>query len=85
MFTIEQSPFLHALGYAIGHSLWQLSLLWLVYSATVYLHRWTSSHRYNLALTAAIGGFAWFIATLVYYNNNISLSEENAMLSAIPA
>ena len=85
MFTIEQSPFLHALGYAIGHSLWQISLLWLVYTAIIYLHRWTSSQRYNLALTTAISGFAWFIVTLVYYNNNITLTEENGLLASAPA
>lgn len=85
MFTIEQSPFLHALGYAIGHSLWQMSLLWLVYTAIVHLHQWTSSQRYNLAVTAASTGFAWFIVTLFYYANNISLQQDAQLATGILA
>lgn len=85
MFTIEQSPFLHALGYAIGHSLWQMSLLWLVYTGIIYLQHWTSSQRYNLAVAAATTGFAWFLATLIYYSNNVTIGQENSLIESIPA
>lgn len=80
MFTIEQSTFLHALGYAIGHSLWQMSLLWLVYMAIVHVNQWTSSQRYNLAVSVAGTGFAWFIATLVYYSTHINLGDDTQTL-----
>jgi hypothetical protein len=85
MFPIEQSPFLHALGYAIGHSLWQMSLLWLVYTAVVHLHQWTSSQRYNLAVSAATTGFAWFLITLFYYSNHINLNQDTLAMSNVPA
>jgi beta-lactamase regulating signal transducer with metallopeptidase domain len=83
MFTIEQSPFLHALGYSIGHSLWQMSLLWLVYTAVVHLHQWTSSQRYNFAVGAATAGFVWFIITLFYYASHVNLQQENQAFSGV--
>ena len=76
MFNIEQSPFLHALGYAIGHSLWQMSLLWLVCTGIIYMHQWSSSQRYNLAVTAATTGFAAFLVTFFYYGNSVTVSQE---------
>lgn len=75
MFNVEQSPFLYSLGYAIGHSLWQMSVLWLAYTAVISMRRWTSNQRYNLAVTAATAGFLWFAATLVYYGFKISAND----------
>jgi beta-lactamase regulating signal transducer with metallopeptidase domain len=72
MFNVEHSPFLHSLGYAIGHSLWQMSLLWLVYMAIINTRRWNSTQRYNLAVITAGTGFAWFIATIIYYSARVS-------------
>ncbi|MES2647128.1 MAG: M56 family metallopeptidase [Bacteroidota bacterium] len=84
MFNIEQSPFLHALGYAIGHSLWQMSLLWLVYTGVIYLHQWSSSQRYNLAVTAATTGFAAFIITFIYYGNSVTINSNLYIATTFP-
>ncbi len=78
MFAIEQSNFLHALGYAIGHSLWQMSLLWLVYFGLIHVGRWSSSRRYGLAVSASIAGFCWFIFTLIYYSTQLQMQDANA-------
>lgn len=80
MFSIEQSPFLHALGYAIGHSLWQMSLLWLVYAGLVHLHKLSSSQRYILAVSAATAGFGWFLFTFFYYANLRDIPGESSMV-----
>jgi bla regulator protein BlaR1 len=72
MFPIEQSSFLHALGYAIGHSLWQVPLLWLVYYVLTHIGKWSSYKRYALAVSMSIAGFGWFVLTLVYYASRLS-------------
>ncbi len=66
MFSIEQSHFLQALGQAIGHSLWQIAALWLVYAAISNVGRVSANQKYRLAAGASLAGFIWFVITLVY-------------------
>lgn len=68
---IEQSPFLLALGYAIGHSIWQLSVLWFIYFVLNYFGNFSSHRRFAWSAFLAIGGLVWFLATLVYYINHL--------------
>lgn len=72
MFSIEQSAFLQALGHAIGHSLWQVAALWLAYAAISSIGKLSANRKYQLAATASLAGFAWFIATLVHAYATIS-------------
>lgn len=76
MFPIEQSSFLHALGYAIGHSLWQVPVLWLVYYVLVHIGTWASNRRYALAVSMSIAGFGWFLLTLGYYATRLSVDSQ---------
>jgi bla regulator protein BlaR1 len=89
MFQIEQSTILHALGYAIGHSLWQMSLLWLLYFGAIHLAKLTSSRKYILAVGASLAGLVAFAATFIYYTNHLEIDSHDTtaftMLKEIPA
>jgi beta-lactamase regulating signal transducer with metallopeptidase domain len=67
MQSLTQSAFLHALGYTIGHSIWQVSLLWLVYRLIAHLIARTSRQRYVVATGVSIAGLVWFGATFAYF------------------
>jgi beta-lactamase regulating signal transducer with metallopeptidase domain len=75
MFNVEQLPFLYNLGYAIGHSLWQMSLVWLAYTGISAIQKWSSTQRYNLAVSAVATGFTSFIATLFYFSAKMYSGE----------
>ena len=64
-----QSPFLHALGYAIINSLWQFALLWLLYVLVNTVVKLTSHQKYISGLVLQIAGFVWFLGTLYFYYN----------------
>jgi beta-lactamase regulating signal transducer with metallopeptidase domain len=64
-----QSPFLHALGYAIINSLWQFALLWLLYVLVNTVIKLTSHQKYISGLVLQIAGFVWFLGTLYFYYN----------------
>jgi len=66
MFPIEQSAFLHALGHAIGNSLWQVAAIWLLYAAITGLLKLSASRKYQLATAASMAGFVWFAITFFY-------------------
>lgn len=65
MNLLYQSAFLKALGWALLNSLWQMSLLWLVYLAlTMGGKKLLSRQRHAIALLSLTGGSLWFLATL---------------------
>jgi bla regulator protein BlaR1 len=64
MFTISQSSFLQALGWAVLNSLWQMALLWVVYQSVTGVFRVNkSSQKGNLATLLLFSGSAWFAFT----------------------
>ena len=75
MFAIEQSALLHALGRAIGNSLWQMSALWLAYHIITGVFQMPSARKYALATGASLAGFAWFVVTFVVAYQSFSLPE----------
>src|ERR1700709_988286 len=64
-FSLQQSAFLHALGSAIGCSLWQLAALWLVFAAVSGLSKLNAANRYRLAVAFSMAGFLWFVYTFI--------------------
>jgi bla regulator protein BlaR1 len=69
MEPVIQSPFLHALGYAIINSLWQFALLWLLYVSVNTLFKLSSHNKYITGLVFQVSGFVWFLFTLIFYFN----------------
>lgn len=68
-----ESPFLQALGWATLNSLWQMALLWAVFSFTNHFFRLSANRKYQASVGAILLGFVWFITTaLVYYQNQAS-------------
>ncbi len=63
MLSFVQSAFLQSLGHTIASSLWQMALIWLLYTALNTLFRFTASSRYRLAVLAQLMGFSWFMVT----------------------
>ena len=64
MFTISQSSFLQALGWAVLNSLWQMALLWVIYQSVTAVFRVNkSSQKGNLATLLLFSGSAWFAFT----------------------
>ena len=65
MNLIYQSGFLKALGWSLADSLWQMGLIWLLYTAiTGNGRKRNAAQRHDLALLSLAGGSAWFIAGL---------------------
>ncbi|HEY6436735.1 MAG TPA: hypothetical protein VIY47_09095, partial [Ignavibacteriaceae bacterium] len=65
MNLLAQSAFLKALGWALLHSLWQMGVLWLIYTLlTGDGKRFQSRQRYNLALILVSIGTLAFVFTL---------------------
>ena len=67
MQTALHSPFLQALGYAIANSLWQMALVWILFSLLNIIFKPGSAHKFRLAFSAQLTGFIWFIITLQFY------------------
>ena len=66
MNLLAQSAFLKALGWALLHSLWQMGVLWLLYTLlTGDGKRFQSRQRYNLALILVSLGTLAFVCTLI--------------------
>jgi Zn-dependent protease with chaperone function len=66
MHVLTQSPLMKALGWALFNSLWQMALLWLVYSLLISLFRdMTARIRHSLALIALFIGSSWSAVTFI--------------------
>ncbi|HUM97978.1 MAG TPA: M56 family metallopeptidase [Chitinophagaceae bacterium] len=63
---------LQIFGWALLHSLWQMALLWVVYRfITAVFTGLKSSQKTSLASIFIMGGFIWFVVTLLLLWNNI--------------
>ena len=64
MTEISQSGFLHALGWAVLNSLWQMALLWVIYQfLSGFIIRKNHSLKNSLATLILLAGFGWFVFT----------------------
>ena len=73
MAALSQSHFLQALGWATLNSIWQMALLWAIFSSANQLFKLSSTRKYQASVGAVMVGFAWFVSTFVlYYQNNSS-------------
>lgn len=83
MQSFVHSILLQSLGYAILQSLWQMALLWLLYSFIAYLFKLRSKTKYTVAACVQITGFVWFLLTIYYYiqlqNDSTHLNELNTL------
>lgn len=61
------SPFLQALGYAIANSLWQMALVWILFSFVHIILKPVAANKYRLGIAAQLIGFIWFVVTLQFY------------------
>lgn len=69
---LQLSVPVHALGWAILHSLWQGLLLYVLLRITFrFAPRASARFRYNISLAAMSGLFLWFAYTLVRYWENL--------------
>lgn len=71
-----QTAFLQALGYALINSFWQFALLWLVYVLLNTIIKFSSHQKYVTGVVLQFAGFIWFVATAVFYNNQLSVTPE---------
>lgn len=63
---------LQIFGWALLHSLWQMALLWVVYRfITAVFTGLKSSQKTSLVSIFIMGGFIWFVVTLLLLWNNI--------------
>lgn len=69
-----QSHFLQALGWATLNSIWQMALLWAIFSGVSQAFKLSSSRKYQASVSAIMLGFAWAISTAVFYYQNHSSS-----------
>ncbi len=67
MQTALHSPFLQALGYAIANSLWQMALLWILFTFLNSIIKPGAANKFRLAFLAQLTGFIWFMITLQFY------------------
>jgi len=72
MAALTQSHFLQALGWATLNSLWQMALLWAVFSGVSHAVHLSSSRKYKASVGAMLIGFAWFLSTFFFYYQNHS-------------
>lgn len=70
MELFNQSNFLHALGWSLFDSLWQLGLLWMLYKLILFVRpSLKAAQRHTLALLVLLGGTLWFLANIIYHWN----------------
>jgi len=60
-----QSNFLQAIGWAVLNSLWQMAIIWVLYSMLTGAFKQKPSQKANLATGLLIAGFAWFAYTFI--------------------
>src|ERR1700759_3377621 len=71
MQTLAQSGFLKALGWSLINSLWQMSVLWLVYFVITFnSKKFSATIRHSIAALLLSAGVAWFLFTFIFYFTN---------------
>jgi beta-lactamase regulating signal transducer with metallopeptidase domain len=79
MEPIYQSSILHALGWAIADSIWQMALLWLVFQVCIGIPiKNKPIIRHLGSAIALLGGGLWFLGTVVYNLSKASYSQTNS-------
>ncbi len=63
--VLDNAYFLSALGWAVGNSLWQSAVLWLIYKLLTFSKNQSALFRYNLSTILLFLSFGWFVSTLV--------------------
>lgn len=66
-------PILQALGWATLSSLWQMGLLWCLFTLVVRLLKPGSIAKYRLATATLLCGFVWFMVTFACYSQTASV------------
>ncbi|MDR0792657.1 MAG: M56 family metallopeptidase, partial [Chitinophagaceae bacterium] len=59
-------PFFENLGFAIIHSFWQMSLLWLFVICMRYTFNISAKSSYIISVSAQFAGFGWFVYTVFH-------------------
>lgn len=72
MQTAFHSPFLQALGYAIANSLWQMALIWILFSFINMILKPVAANKFRLGIFSQLIGFIWFLVTFQFYFNKCS-------------
>ena len=67
MHTLTNSAFLQSLGYAIANSLWQMAIVWVIYTGITNFIQLTARTKYVFAVGVQLTGFTWFAFTFQYY------------------
>lgn len=68
------NPVFQSIGYAILHSIWQFSILWLLYLLVTTFINLNSKTKYSLAIFLKIIGLTWVVFTVFYSINQPVLS-----------
>lgn len=61
----NQTSFLQITGWALLHSLWQMALLWILYQLVTGVFKTKAAFKASLASGFLIGGFGWFVYTVI--------------------
>ena len=82
----QQFIHLQALGYAIGHSLWQMGVLLLVCHAASAAKGVRSPFKYFMAVVASVVGLVFFVGTYVYHVQHLqTASQPHPILMVVTA
>ncbi|MFT3679705.1 MAG: M56 family metallopeptidase [Ferruginibacter sp.] len=63
--VFDNAYFLASLGWAVGNSLWQAGLLWLIYKLFTVSNKQPALFKYNLSTLLLFLSFSWFTITLI--------------------
>lgn len=63
--VFDNAYFLAALGWAVGNSLWQAGILWMLYKLITLNKKQSSLFCYNLSILFLFLSFGWFAATVI--------------------
>jgi len=81
----SQSQFLQSLGWATLNSFWQMALLWCLYSGAAALFRLSAAQKYRLSVASVFTGFAWFLASFIYYYQSGTASSFSLLSQPVGA
>ncbi len=73
MHLLNQSILLNTLGWTLFNSLWQMSLLWLIYILVIAAgKKFSANTKHSIALFLLGSGSVWFVLSLItnFFNNN---------------
>ncbi|HEX5113022.1 MAG TPA: M56 family metallopeptidase, partial [Saprospiraceae bacterium] len=81
---MNQLNFLQSLGWALINSLWQMALLWIIYQLIIgIMPRMKAGNKASLATILSVGGFFWFVYTLIFSLLSGNIAPEATALTGI--